>query len=307
MKANKAEERDQATIELGKLLYFDPRISDDHSISCNTCHNVANGGAGMDGIPTSVGINKQKGERNAPTVWNAKFLSVQFWDGRAPNLKEQAKGPITNPIEMGMQNHDLAVERIQKVKAYREKFKDAFGSTEINIDKIATAIARFEETLVTLDSPYDKYKAGDTAALTEEQVKGMELFTNVGCISCHSGDHFAGPPLPEGTGFFQKFPVFADNNPYVKKYKLMKDLGRYTVTQEEGDKNFWRVPQLRNIALTGPYFHNGSVPNLEEAVRVMAKSQLNRDLKKAEVQQIVAFLNALTGEIPQIDEPTLPQ
>lgn len=305
-KDDQADKNQAAMIRLGELLYFDPRISKDHSISCNTCHDVSNGGAGMDGLPTSVGIGSQKGGRNAPTVWNAKFLSVQFWDGRAPNLVEQAKGPITNPIEMGMDTHDLAVERIMAIPGYKPLFKEAFGSEDVDIDKMATAIAEFEKTLVTLNSPYDKYKAGDEDALNEEALKGMQLFTSVGCISCHSGDHFAGPPLPEGTGFFQKFPMFPGSK-YEKKYQLTKDKGRYEVTGKEQDKNFWRVPQLRNVALTAPYFHNGSVKTLDEAVRVMAKAQLNRTLKPQEVKQIVAFLNSLTGEIPKISKPTLPE
>lgn len=305
-KEEEAHSNDAAMIRLGELLYFDPRISDDHTISCNTCHDISNGAAGMDGLPTSIGIGKQKGGRNAPTVWNARFLSVQFWDGRAPNLVEQAKGPITNPIEMGMKTHDLAVDRIRQIKGYKPYFKEAFGTEEINIDNMALAIAKFEETLVTLNSPYDKYKAGDETALDERALKGLQLFSSVGCVACHSGDHFAGPALPEGTGFYQKFPMFAGNK-YERKYKITKDLGRYDVTKNEADKNFWRVPQLRNVALTAPYFHNGSVKTLDEAVRVMAKSQLNRDLKATEVSQLVAFLKSLTGEIPKIEKPTLPQ
>ena len=298
-------ESEAAKIRLGQMLYFDTRLSKDNTISCNPCHNVANGGAGVDGLPTSLGIGKQKGGRNAPTVWNAKFLSVQFWDGRAPNLKEQAKGPITNPIEMGMDSHDVAVQNIQAVEGYRPYFKEAFGSEDaINIENIAEAIASFEKTLVTLNSPYDKFKAGDQTALTDMQQKGLQLFNAKGCVACHSGTHFAGPELPEGTGFFQKFPTFP--NKYDRKYKFSKDLGRYEVTKDPADKNMWRVPTLRNVALTSPYFHNGKVKTLDEAVRVMALSQLNQKLTAKEVAQLVAFLKSLTGEIPHIEKPELP-
>lgn len=308
-KGDRAKEKEAAMVQLGQMLYFDGRLSKDDSISCNTCHDVSNKGPGADNLPTSVGIGKQKGGRNAPTVWNARFLSVQFWDGRAPNLVEQAKGPITNPIEMGMDDHDIAVGKIRQIDGYRPYFKKAFGEATdeaINIENIATAIAEFEKTLVALNSPYDKYKAGDLSALTDTEISGMQLFNTTGCIACHSGDYFAGPPLPEGTGFYQKFPMFPGSK-YDKKYALLKDKGRFDVTKKEEDKNFWRVPTLRNVARTAPYFHNGSVKTLDEAVRVMAKAQLNRTLSAQEVTQIVAFLNALNGELPQIEAPTLPQ
>lgn len=308
-KMDRAKEKEAAMVQLGQMLYFDTRLSKDDSISCNTCHDVSNKGPGADNLPTSVGIGKQKGGRNAPTVWNSRFLSVQFWDGRAPNLVEQAKGPITNPIEMGMDSHDIAVDKIRKVDGYRPHFKKAFGDDTdeaVNIENIAVAIAEFEKTLVALNSPYDKYKAGDLAALTDDEISGMQLFNTAGCIACHSGDYFAGPVLPEGTGFYQKFPMFPGSK-YDKKYALLKDKGRFDVTKKDEDKNFWRVPTLRNVARTAPYFHNGSVKTLDEAVRVMAKTQLNRTLKAKEVTQIVAFLKALNGELPQIDKPTLPQ
>ncbi len=307
IKKNKAESSEAAMIRLGELLFHDPRISGDHTISCNTCHDITKGAAGMDGVPVSIGIGRQKGGRNAPTVWNAKFLSVQFWDGRADSLKEQAKGPITNPVEMGMDTHEVAVGRIRGIPGYKPYFRDAFGSEDaIDIENIATAIAKFEETLVTLNSPYDKYKAGDESALSKEALAGLQTFNSVGCIACHSGDHFAGPELPLGTGFYQKFPMFPGSN-YEKKYNLSKDPGRFEVTQKPEDRNMWRVPQLRNIARTAPYFHNGSVKTLPEAVRVMAKTQLNRTLTPQEVTQIVAFLHSLNGEIPYLEAPELPQ
>lgn len=291
-------------VELGKMLYFDPRLSINGTVSCNSCHNVMAGGE--DSRSFSAGVKGQLGGRSAPTVWNAAFLSVQFWDGRAKNLEEQAKGPITNPIEMGMPNHDLAVDRLKKIPEYVDRFKKVYGSKKsVNIENVAKSIAAYERTLITPNSPFDRYQKGDKKAMNRKQVKGMELFAKVGCTTCHSGVAFAGPALPEGTGFFMKFPT----NPipdYDKKYAFTKDLGRYDVTQQEADKHMFRVPTLRNIALTAPYFHNGAVNSLEEAVRIMAKSQLNKKLKSSEVKSIVAFLEALTGEFPQQTMPRLP-
>ncbi|MCB0411623.1 MAG: cytochrome-c peroxidase, partial [Bdellovibrionales bacterium] len=217
--------------KLGYQLYFDKRFSMDNSISCNTCHDITHQKPGTDGLATSKGINSQFGGRNAPTVWNAKFLSVQFWDGRAKDLADQAKGPIINPIEMGMTDHDMAISRIKDNEAYKELFKEAFPDDKnpVNIENAAKAIAAFESLLTTTDSPFDKYKAGDKSALSAEAQKGYELFQSVGCISCHSGDHFSGPSMPTGTGFFMKFPTFEDNE-YVKKYGFKQDTGRHQVT-----------------------------------------------------------------------------
>jgi len=283
--------------ELGYHLYFDKRLSADNSISCNSCHDITNQKGGVDGLPTSVGINGQKGGRNAPTVWNAKFLSVQFWDGRAKDLADQAKGPITNPIEMGMENHEAAISKIKDVDGYKKLFAEAFKDQEdpINIENAAKAIAAFESTLITLNSPYDKGK------MSAEAQAGFNTFKEVGCVSCHSGDHFAGPQLPIGTGFYMKFPTFPKAD-LEEKYEFSGDMGRYEVTENEADKHFYRVPTLRNIELTGPYFHNGRVNSLDEAVRVMGRTQLNKDLNAEEVNSIVAFLKSLTGELPIVQE-----
>ena len=292
-------------IELGRMLYFDTRLSGDRTVSCNTCHDVM--GAGIDGLPKSKGIKGQIGGRNAPTVFNSAYLSVQFWDGRAATLEEQAKGPITNPIEMGLESHEVAVEVISSVPEYRKKFKKAFGSkSEVSIDTIAKAIAAFERTLVTPDAPLDRYLKGDKKALSERQIAGMETFKSVGCVSCHSGPMLAGPNLPMGTGFYQKFPLIPGSE-YDQKYKFTDDLGRYEVTQNESDKHSFRVPSLRNVAKTAPYFHNGSVDSLDEAVRVMAKTQLNKDLTNEEVENLVAFLESLTGVFPKEKVPRLPK
>lgn len=289
--------------ELGKMLYFDPRLSADGTISCNSCHNVM--GSGTDNVPRSMGVLGQRGARNSPTVFNAGLLSVQFWDGRAKDLAEQALGPLTNPVEMGTQTHDEIAARIRKIDGYKVYFEKAFGDDKIDIERIAGAIAEYEKTLTTLNSPYDKYQAGDKTALTQEQIEGMELFTSNGCVTCHSGKNFAGPDLPLGTGFYMKFPTFPDNE-YVKKYNLDKDLGRNEVTKADADKHMFRVPTLRNIAITSPYFHNGIVSDLKEAIKVMAKAQLNKDLDDKTVHKIAAFLNSLTGSVTPQTMPFLP-
>lgn len=291
-------------VELGKTLYFDPRLSHDGTISCNSCHNVM--AYGSDNRSVSMGVRGQRGGRNAPTVFNAKFLSVQFWDGRAKDLVEQAKGPIINPVEMGVSEHDVVIERLRKIDGYVRAFQKVFGSKDaFNIDNVAKAIASYEEKLVTLNSPFDRFKAGEEDALSPEAKKGWQTFQQVGCVTCHSGDHFAGPDLPVGQGFFMKFPTFEDNK-YVKKYNFKKDLGRYEATKQVHDKHMWRVPTLRNIAMTAPYFHNGAVLELEEAIRVMGKVQLNQELNDEQVMSIAAFLKSLTGFIPKQTMPVLP-
>ncbi len=291
-----------AKIELGKTLYFDPRLSHNGTISCNTCHNVMAGGD--DSRATSVGINGQKGGRSAPTVWNSGFLPVQFWDGRAPTLEAQAKGPVTNPIEMGMKNHDVAVERLSKIPGYVEMFKKAFPkeANPLNIDNAAKAIATYERTLITPNSRFDKYMKGNKKALTAQEIRGMKLVEEVGCTACHYGPNFTGS-LTEAN--YQKFPQ-NPNKEIEKKYNFTEDLGRYEITKQDEDKNVYRVQTWRNVALTAPYFHNGAVKTLDEAVRVMAKLQLDVDLKEDQVQDIVAFLNSLTGEFPKQTMPRLP-
>ena len=291
-------------VELGKMLYFDPRFSLTGTVSCFSCHNVMEGGD--DHRPTSIGVHGQLGPRNAPTVWNATFLSSQFWDGRAASLEEQAKGPVTNPVEMGMQDLDSAVKRIRGIPGYQAYFEKVFGKGEvITADNAAKAIAAYERTLITPNSPYDKYVKGDKKALTGQQIRGMETFEKTGCTACHSGPAFAGTGLPMGQPFLMKFPTYPDN-PYVQKYHLADDPGRFKTTMNEQDRNTWRVPTLRNLVYTAPYFHNGSVKSLDEAVRVMAKTQLNKDLTDDQVKDIVAFLQSLTGEFPQQVMPRLP-
>lgn len=293
-----------AKVELGKKLFFDTRLSMNNQVSCNSCHNVL--GGGVDNLQFSVGVGGHKGGRNAPTVWNSAFNSVQFWDGRAPSLEEQAKGPMVNPVEMAMTNHELVTQRIASVPEYAKEFKAIFGGANpVTIDNVAKAIAAYERTLVTPNSPYDRFAKGDKKALNASAQRGLKLVQSVGCTSCHSGPNFAGPALPTGTGFYQKFPLLPGTE-YDKKYGFSKDQGRFEVTKSESDRNLWRVPTWRNIALTGPYFHNGAVDSLDEAVRVMAKTQLNKTLADGEVKDIVEFLKGLTGVRPRQTAPKLP-
>lgn len=292
-------------IELGKMLYFDPRISIDGTISCNTCHNVMADGADMRSF--GAGVQGKRGGRGSPTVWNSAFMTVQFWDGREPSLEAQSKGPMTNPVEMAMPDHKLVVSRIQQIPGYVDAFKKVFPKDrKITIDNVAKAIASYERTLITPNSPFDKYMKGDKKAMTAQQIKGMKLVEEIGCTSCHNGVNFAGDGFKMGEGHYQPFPQIPGSE-YDKKYDIMADLGRYEVTKKDEDKNHWRVPTWRNVALTAPYFHNGKVKTLDEAVRVMAKTQLGLDLKKGQVEDIVAFLNALTGEFPVQTMPMLPR
>lgn len=262
--------------------------------------------SGTDNQRFSFGVNSKRGGRSAPTVWNAAYMSVQFWDGRAASLEDQAKGPLTNPVEMAMENHQAVVDRLKKIEGYRSQFKVVFKTDDFTIDHVAKAIAAYERTLVTPRSAFDKFIGGQKNAMSDAAKRGYQLVQTVGCVTCHNGPNFAGPALPVGQGFYMKFPTIPGTD-YDKKYKFSDDKGRYEVTKNDADKNMWRVPTWRNVALTAPYFHNGSVDTLDEAVKVMAKTQLNRDLNDQETKDIVAFLNALTGEFPKQTMPQLPQ
>lgn len=292
----------RAKVELGKMLFMDPRFSSTGTVSCNSCHNIMEGGD--DSRRVSMGVHGKTGGRNAPTVWNAAFHSVQFWDGRAPLLEDQAKGPVANPVEMGMKNVETAMQRVKQIPGYKTYFDQAFGKNSMSVSNAAKAVAAFERTLITPNSAYDKYVKGDRNAMSQQQIRGMNTFASIGCTSCHSGAAFNGPQQKLGTGFYVKFPTF--DNAYVSQYKLAEDKGREEATGKSADRSLFRVPTLRNITDTAPYFHNGSVNDLNEAVRVMAKSQLNITLAEKEVKDIVAFLAALGGEYPQITMPRLP-
>ncbi len=290
-------------VELGKMLYMDPRFSSTGTVSCNSCHNVMEGGD--DSRTVSMGVHGKTGGRNAPTVWNSAFHSVQFWDGREDLLEDQAKGPVTNPVEMGVSEIEQAMDKVRAIPGYKPYFDKAFGEDSMTVDNAAKAVAAFERTLITPDSPYDRYVKGNEKAMSKEQISGMETFATVGCVSCHSGAAFNGPKMEFGQGFYNKFPTFTDNE-FNKKYNLSADKGREEATGISADAHMYRVPTLRNITDTAPYFHNGSVNDLSEAVALMAKTQLNKDLSEAEVKDIVAFLSALTGQYPEITMPRLP-
>ncbi|MCP5277793.1 MAG: c-type cytochrome [Thiobacillus sp.] len=298
-----------AKVALGKQLFFDPRLSLDGTVSCFSCHNVMEGG-GDDDRATSVGVAGKLGNRSAPTVWNTAFMSVLFWDGRAASLEEQAKGPLVNPVEMAMPNHAAVIGRLKQIPGYVSQFNAVFGGKDaLSIDNVARAIAAYERTLLTPDSPVDRFLKGDRQALSTQAQQGMKLFDRMGCVSCHSGPNYSGHIVKEGFLFYpwnlQKFPTFKGSI-YDAKYELTQDRGRYEVTRNPKDIRMFRIPTLRNIALTGPYMHNGKVPNLEEAVRVMARTQLNKELEDREVKAIAAFLDGLTGRFPRQERPDLP-
>ena len=237
-------------VELGKLLYFDKRLSKDGTISCATCHDPQI--AWAEDEPTSTGIDEQVGDKNSPTVINAAYADVQFWDGRAASLEEQALGPIENPIEMG---HDLEelVPQLNEIAGYRERFQAVFG-TDVTSEGIAKAIAAFERTVLSGNSPYDQYKAGDESALTEAQKRGLQAFEDIGCSSCHT------------SALFSNYKFY---NAGIGMNKEPPDEGRMAVTGDERDLGKFRVPSLREVANTAPYYHDGSVATLEEAVALM--------------------------------------
>ena len=293
----------EAKVELGKMLFMDPRFSSTGTVSCNSCHNIMEGGD--DSRSVSMCVHGKTGGRNAPTVWNAAFHSVQFWDGRENLLEDQAKGPVTNPVEMGMSDIEKAMDQVRAIPGYRPYFKKAFGENSMSVNNAAKAVAAFERTLITPNSAYDRFVKGDKQALSEQQQKGMQTFSDVGCVACHSGAAFNGPQVTFGVGFYAKFPTFTEHA-VVTKYQLAQDKGRAEATGKKEDEHNFRVPTLRNITDTAPYFHNGSVNDLHEAVRVMAATQLNKELLPQEIDDIVAFLKALTGEYPKIVMPRLP-
>ncbi|MFT5327402.1 MAG: cytochrome c peroxidase [Planctomycetaceae bacterium] len=292
-----------AKVALGKKLFFDPRLSLTGTVSCNTCHNLMEGGD--DGRPTSMGILGRIGPRNAPTVWNSAFQASQFWDGRSPTLEDQAKGPLLAPPEMGMPSHDFVIDRVRSVPGYVSAFESVFGKeTSLNIDNAAKSIAAFERTLITPNAPYDRFVDGEADAVSDQQVRGMKLFASVGCTECHSGPAFNGWHAGSKPSF-QPFPRYSKGTS-VEKYDLLADKGRSVVTKDESDKHHFKVPTLRNITLTAPYFHNGAVDSLPEAIRVMAEAELDTELSDAKVADIAAFLTALEGEFPQITLPRIP-
>lgn len=282
-------------IELGKMLFFDPRLSSSSLISCNTCHNL--GLAGGDLQETSVGHGWQKGPRNAPTVLNAVFNIAQFWDGRAADLAAQAKGPVQASVEMN-NTPEQTVATLKSLPEYVKRFSQSFpGSSDpVNFDNMAKAIEAFEATLLTPNDGLDRYLKGDAKALSAGQQQGLKLFIDKGCASCHNGVNLG------GKGYFPFGVVEAPDD----AVRPPGDTGRFQVTNTSGDQYVFRAPPLRNIALTMPYFHSGKVWKLSDAVAIMGSSQLGIKLESGEAQSIVAFLEALTGDQPKVGYPILP-
>ena len=275
--------------ELGKKLYFDPRLSKSGFISCNSCHNLSMGGT--DNIPTSIGDKWQQGPINSPTVLNSSLNLAQFWDGRAADLKEQAGGPIANPGEMAF-THTLAIDVLQSIPGYVREFKQVFGKDKIDIDQVTTAIAEFEKTLVTPNSRFDQWLLGKKDALTKTELEGYKLFKDSGCVACHNGEAVGG-------NSFQKMGL-------VEPYKGNMPDGRAAVTGNDADRFNFKVPTLRNVEMTYPYFHDGAANTLTEAVDVMGRLQLGKKFTKDENAKIVAFLKTLTGDQPNFQLPILP-
>ncbi len=278
-------------IQLGRMLYFESRISKNQELSCNSCHDLARFGA--DGEKTSKGHKGQRGARNAQTSLNAAGHFVQFWDGRAADVEAQALGPVLNPVEMAMPNEKAVVAVLESMPEYVAAFKKAFPDDKpsLSFANMGRAIGAFERTLTT-PSRFDAFANGDAKALTEAEQAGFSTFVNVGCNTCHSGPYFGGTE-------YKKLG-------HAKPYPDLKDNGRFDVTKQETDRFFFKVPSLRNVEKTAPYFHDGSIASLEEAVKLMGRYQLGRELPEADVASIVVFMKALTGEAPKITKPKLP-
>lgn len=287
-----AENKDNAIspekVHLGKQLFYDTRLSRTGNNSCNSCHNLAT--YGVDNKATSTGDAGKNGERNSPTVLNAALHGSQFWDGRAKDVEEQAGMPIMNPVEMGIPHKDFLLKRLASVPEYKKQFATVFPQDKnpVTYENLQKAIAAFERTLIT-PSKFDMFLEGNLTALNTDEKDGLKSFMDAGCTTCHNGSVLGGK-------MFQKFGLVTDYHPFTGSNT--KDEGRKNVTRQESDKDLFKVPGLRNIAKTYPYFHDGSVAGLEKAVSVMAKVQLNKDLNDEEVKSIVTFLNALTGEVP---------
>lgn len=275
---------DQAKVDLGNRLYHDTRLSGNGKLSCASCHGLAIGGD--DNMPVSIGIDGQKGPINAPTTLNSGFNFKQFWDGRARHLRDQAEGPVENPIEMGAKWVNV-VPRIQAVAKYQEWFSEIYPNQGITKYTITDAIAEFERSLVT-PAPIDAYLSGDDNALSHNQIKGYQLFQTYGCVACHQGVNF-------GSNMMQKFGAleayFSESN------EKIVDKGRFNLTQKETDRNVFKVPTLRNVELTAPYFHNAGAQTLDQAINVMGLNQLGRQIPDEDRAKIADFLTSLTGKL----------
>lgn len=273
----------QAKIELGRMLYFENRLSKSQKFSCNSCHKLD--AYGVDNEPTSEGHKGQHGDRNSPTVFNAALHMAQFWDGRAADVEAQAKGPVLNPVEMAMPSEARVVQTLKSIPEYTALFAKAFPGEKdpVTYDNMAKAIGAFERKLVT-PSRWDKFLAGDKTALTAQEQAGLLKFVDSGCAGCHNGTLLGG-------NSYQKLGA-------VRPYPNLKDEGRAKISKNQGEKFYFKVPSLRNIEKTGPYYHDGSVKTLDEAVNRMAEFQLGRKMAPADVAEIVTWMKSLTGAVP---------
>ncbi|MFC2125391.1 cytochrome c peroxidase [Bacteroidota bacterium] len=277
-----------AKVKLGKILYFDNRLSKDQTQSCNTCHDLST--YGVDNEPTSDGDDGSIGTRNSPTVLNVALHTTQFWDGRAKDVEEQAGMPITNPVEMNIPSEEFLEKRLSEVEMYQKLFKEAFpeDANPITYDNLEKAIGAFERTLL-VPSKWDNYLAGEKNALTLDEKKGLKTFIDAGCVTCHTGSIMGG-------NMFQKFGVYGNYWDLTKSAVI--DSGRYVETKIDADLFMFKVPSLRNITKTGPYFHDGSITSLKETIKIIAKTNLNKDLTDEEIASVAVFLEVLTGEVP---------
>jgi cytochrome c peroxidase len=290
----KAAGPQEERVALGRMLYYDTRLSRNQALACNSCHDLSK--YGVDGQPTSEGFRGQHGNRNSPTVYNAALHFVQFWDGRAADVEAQAKGPVLNPVEMAMPSEHVVVAVLASMPEYVAAFQRAFPGEKnpVTYDNMAVAIGAFERGLLT-PARWDKFLNGDKAALTADEKAGLHAFLSAGCQTCHAGALLGG-------NLYQKLGV-------MKSYPDESDPGRYKITNVETDRMMFKVPTLRNIAKTGPYFHNGKVATLDQAVAQMAEYQLGKQLPASDVSSIVAFLNTMTGDVSTeyIRKPELPK
>ncbi len=281
-------------VTLGRMLYYEPRLSKSHKISCNSCHLLTQ--YGVDNQVTSSGHKGKKGNRNSPTVYNASLHFAQFWDGRAPDVEEQAKGPVLNPVEMAMTSEKQAIAVLKSMPEYLNAFKKAFPNDKVPVtyDHMGKAIGAFERNLIT-PAPWDKFLKGDQTALTAEEKAGFNTFVASGCQTCHAGALLGG-------NMYQKIGV-------VKPWPDTSDPGRSNVTKSDADKFMFKVPSLRNVEKTDPYFHNGKIATLKDAIAKMADHQVGKTLNDAELQSIETWMKSLTGQIPAdyIKQPELPK
>ena len=294
-------------IELGKQLFFDTRLSMRGDVSCNSCHNLAMGG---DDDGAAMNMPQRNIKRSAPSVWNVGYMSTYFWDSRAKSLEDQANEHLLDPTIMAMQNATMLESRLKNIKGYVAIFENTFSDKQVSLENISKALASFQRSLIVPNSRADQYIAGNKAALNDKEKRGYQLFQDQGCLACHFGTNFAGPApgpgLKMGDAFYELYPTIRGSQ-YEEKYDMLSDMGSFHVNLDPEHKLMWRVPSLRNIADTAPYFHNNAVNDLHEAVRVMNRVQFNYPITEEQVDDIVAFLKTLTGIYPKIELPRLPE